>query len=100
MKKLSQKQAQEMVENWNEFFPVGTPVRYWSVLPGGKSLDTKTRSEAWIQSSGHPVVMIERQSGSVSLQHVVAAEDLEPGASEWIEGLRRDESGEPIELVR
>lgn len=60
-------------DQWNRAHPVGTPVRYFPVLPqrpGIEPLDTKTRSEAWTLCSGHVVVAVEGRSGGVAVDHL------------------------------
>ncbi len=53
--------------------PVGTPVRYWSVLPPSESFppfDTVTRSEAWALGDGSVVVLIKGRTGGVWVDHL------------------------------
>lgn len=52
--------------------PVGTPVRYWPVLPrrGEQFVDTKIRSEPWALGHGAIVVMVESHAGGVSIEHI------------------------------
>lgn len=60
-------------KRWNELYPVGTPVRYWPVLPPTRSappFDTTTRSEAWTLGSGDVVVLVVGRTGGVRLSHV------------------------------
>jgi hypothetical protein len=73
-------QANRACEAWNAKHPIGTPIRYWEVLPFGPIKDTTTRSETWVDFAGTPVVMINGHSGYVSLHHVVAASELHPDA--------------------
>lgn len=54
---------------WNERYPIGTPVRFYSVLPGTEFEESKTRSEAWELGHGEPVVKIEGRTGCVCLSH-------------------------------
>lgn len=56
---------------WNHKNPVGTLVKYSSVIGVETQWDVvgKTRSEAW-QVCGEAVVMIEGKSGGVSLRHL------------------------------
>ena len=57
----------------NERHPVGTPVRYWPVLPEGPDYpprDTRTRTPAWQLGDGRPVVSVEGQAGGVALSHI------------------------------
>jgi len=61
------------VESWNTQCPVGTPVRYWPVLPAIEScqpIESTTRSEAWMLGSGHGVVKIVGKVGGVHLLHL------------------------------
>jgi hypothetical protein len=72
MKKIS-------AESFNRRFPIGTPVRYWAVLPQHPSVppkDTKTRSAAWEVANGRPIVMIEGLSGGVALSHIEILEKV------------------------
>lgn len=73
-------QANRACNAWNDKYPVGTPIRYWEVLPFGPIKDTTTRGEAFTDYSGNPVVMLTGKSGYVSLHHVVAAVELHPDA--------------------
>ncbi len=60
-------------ETWNAAHPVGTPVRYWPVLPPNDCippLDTTTRSEAWALGDGSVVVLIVGRTGGVHLPHI------------------------------
>lgn len=77
---LAGDRSPEAVNHFNALCPVGTPVRYWRTLPLGPTLDTRTRSEAFLADSGSPVVFLEGVSGYVSLFHVVAAAELDPRA--------------------
>lgn len=72
--------VQKTCDEWNSRHPIGTPVRYWEVLPFGPIFDTTTRGEAFVAASGGPVVMLKGKSGYVSIWHVVAAADLDPEA--------------------
>lgn len=55
---------------WNVKHDIGTPVRYYPVLPGNRHRDTHTCSVAWELYDGTPVVMIENHSGGVALSHL------------------------------
>lgn len=60
-------------DEWNAAHPVGTPVRYWPVLPphpGIEPLDTVTRSEAWTLGHGEPVASVKGRTGGVLLSHL------------------------------
>lgn len=55
----------------NELYPVGTPVRYWSVMGDESYVDSKTRSIAWELGYGRAVVSIEGKSGGVAIDHLL-----------------------------
>jgi hypothetical protein len=60
-------------EEWNEKYPVGTPVRYWPVLPHEgvfAPIDSTTRTPAWALGHGAVVVSIVGKSGGVALSHI------------------------------
>ena len=70
-KKMSK--AWSRCELFNSQYPVGTKVRYRSLLDQESQYDIKetvTRSEAWAMPSGEPVVMIDKKAGGVSLDHI------------------------------
>lgn len=54
-------------EQWNEVYPIGTRVRYRSVLGDPNYKDSRTRGLAWTLGDGSPVVAIEGVSGGVAL---------------------------------
>lgn len=60
-------------KEFNRLFPVGTPVRYFSIIGGPDFVETETRSEAWELGHGAPVVMVKGRSGGVSLEAVEVA---------------------------
>ncbi len=55
---------------WNERYPVGTPVRYHSIIGDPEFVASKTRSEAWNLGHGAPVVKIEGIHGGVLLEAI------------------------------
>ena len=60
-------------ESFNSQYPVGTKVRYRSLLDQPSQYDIKesvTRSEAWAMPCGEAVVMIQGKAGGISLKHV------------------------------
>lgn len=59
---------------WNKKYPVGTPVRYWSMLREGEGTVSRTRSEAW-NASGSDMVLVEGRSGGIALTHVDPIEE-------------------------
>lgn len=65
---------------WNQRFPVGTPVRYHPIIGDKKFITSKTRSEAWELGDGTPVVKIEGRTGGVLLEAIDVI-TVESGAS-------------------
>jgi len=63
---------------WNELYPVGTPVLYYPILGEPESEETKTRSEAWELGHGEPVVKVEGRAGGVCLEHLRVLLDSTP----------------------
>lgn len=65
---------------WNERYPVGTPVRFQPVKGIDVFEETKTRSEAW-DICDTPCVMIEGRSGGCAIDHmtVLGSPDSERG---------------------
>jgi hypothetical protein len=59
-----------LAHKWNQRFPVGTPVRYWTGLREGLGKVSKTRSAAEVLGGHTAVVWIENQVGCVALSHV------------------------------
>jgi len=55
---------------WNNNYPIGTKVRYYSIIGEPEYIETETRSEAWEFPSGEPVVQVEGKSGCVSLRTI------------------------------
>lgn len=57
-------------DEWNAAHPVGTPVRFWPVMPKreGEAVDTVTRSEAW--TSSRAIVLVKGIAGGVALSHL------------------------------
>ncbi len=72
MKKKSQKDV-DMVNDWNEKYPEGTPVTV--TRDNGETLETVTRSVAW-SMCGSAVVMVKGISGCYSLERVRAQQSL------------------------
>ena len=59
----------QQVDDWNERFAIGQPVRYWGGAREGEGKVSRTRSRAW-EICGHASVLIEGYSGGVALSHV------------------------------
>ena len=53
---------------WNAQYPVGTPVLLFK--DGGSVFPTKTRSEAYLTESGHPVIFLAGVTGYYLLDRV------------------------------
>ena len=64
------KVEQRIADRWNANHPVGTPVRYWTMVREGAGKVSKTRSLAEVLSGHTAVVWIEGVSGCVDLSHV------------------------------
>jgi hypothetical protein len=62
--------ADAAAREFNSRAPIGTIVRYWRGLREGDGRRGRTRSIAYIASSGDAVVFIEGCSGYVALTHV------------------------------
>jgi len=58
-------------EQWNERYPIGTPVRVTSVQAGDgqpvQTFDTVTRSPCWALGHGTPVVLVKGKTGGYSV---------------------------------
>lgn len=59
-----------LVRKWNERFPVGTRVRYWTGLREGIGKTGLTETQAQLLSGHTAVVWVEGCSGCVALSHV------------------------------
>lgn len=57
-------------DEWNQRYPVGTPVRYHPIIDDHESVVSKTRSEAWELGHGAAVVKIEGRTGGVLLEAI------------------------------
>jgi hypothetical protein len=58
-----------LVKVWNEQYPPGTPVKL--VKDFGDIVLTKTRSEAWVISSGNAMVYVDGIAGGYKLSRVI-----------------------------
>lgn len=63
-----QTRAQVACDRWNAANPVGTEV--YLTKDGGKIVETKTRSEAYVCNGGYPVIFLEGVSGYYLLDRV------------------------------
>lgn len=89
----AKKKGQQQADEWNERYPVGTPVMAYPILrpedpmavahqqrvAAGRTygetdpcerLDTVTRTPAWILGHGEPVVSVTGYAGGICLTHV------------------------------
>jgi hypothetical protein len=57
-------------EQWNERYPIGTPVRCWPGFREGEGMVTRTRTPAWTLGCGAAVVSVDGKSGGIALTHV------------------------------
>lgn len=62
------KWTQKQIDQWNKKYPVGTAVELTN--DDGKIENTKTRSEAWLLGSGHPVVSVVGRTGGYLLERI------------------------------
>jgi hypothetical protein len=67
------------VEAFNAAVPVGSRVRYYSVLPADEDdfFETTTRTPAW-DAHGTTVVMLENKSGYVHAGHLMVCNIKHP----------------------
>jgi hypothetical protein len=63
----------DRVERWNSHYPPGTEVLLTNDF--GEVEKTKTRSEAWLLDSGHPVVKVEGRTGGYLLERIRATNE-------------------------
>lgn len=64
-------QQMKLVDDWNEKYPVGTPVtRYRLVNPLSEPFETETRSEAWLMGGHSAMVMVKGVAGGVMVESV------------------------------
>lgn len=68
---------QQLVEDWNQKYPLGTPVRYWTGVREGEGKEGKTRTEASLLSGHSAVVWVTGQPGCISLSHVEPIEETD-----------------------
>ena len=68
--KQQQKREHAAVDAFNERYPVGTPVRYWTMLREGPGKTGETRSTAQVLSGHTAVVWVTGQPGCIALTHV------------------------------
>lgn len=60
------------IKDFNSRYPIGTRLCYSSAT---RTLDTRTRSEAWRLKDGSAVVMVDGITGCVSLDNLAIYKD-------------------------
>lgn len=63
------RRAQKRADDFNQHYPVGTPVRYWAGVREGAGTISKTRTPAWLVSD-HVSVSVEGKAGGIAISHV------------------------------
>ncbi len=58
------------VEQFNNNYPLGTPVRFWPGFKQGEGREGKTRTPAWVMGGHTAVVSITDYPGGIALTHV------------------------------
>lgn len=59
-----------MVDEFNDRYPVGTPVEYWPGVREGVGRRSRTRSEAQLLSGHTAVVWVEGHGSCIALTHI------------------------------
>lgn len=62
--------AEKLAKKWNERFPIGTQVRYWTGAREGRGNIAITRTPAEVLGGHTPVIWVEGVSGCIALSHV------------------------------
>lgn len=65
----------QIIDAFDQQFPVGTSVWYWQSLPFGPVTETKIRYGAWFLDCGEPVCKVEGKGGGVSIWHITAVDE-------------------------
>lgn len=63
-------EQQELVNQFNLDCPIGSPVRYWTMLREGEGKTSQTRSEAQLLSGHTAVVWVEDHPACIALSHI------------------------------
>jgi hypothetical protein len=74
---MGSKSAQKKCDAWNGANPVGTAVRL--KRDSGETIETKTRSEAYVANAGYPVIFLEGVTGYYLLDRVTRTSGAEHG---------------------
>lgn len=64
-------------EEWNDQYPVGTPVHAWPGTRDAEPMWTTTRTPAWTLGHGAVVVSVVGATGGIALTHVDVRGTLE-----------------------
>ncbi len=71
MAKTNLKKLEAEAAEWNQSYPIGTPVtRYKLINPLRMGNETKTRSQAWVMGGHSVMIMVDGVSGGVLLESV------------------------------
>jgi hypothetical protein len=90
-------------ETFSKIAPVGTPVRYYPIRGQQDYFNSRIRSEAWRLDDGHVVVLIERKTGGVAINHLEIASGEEKkavGGRDQQKGKEMSEDDEKEEFPR
>lgn len=63
---------QDHVDRWNEAFPPGTAVRYWTGVREGAGVESTTRTSAELLGGHTAAVWVEGHGACIALSHVEA----------------------------
>lgn len=69
-------------QEWNNLYPIGTPVVAYPGTRDDEPLTTRTRTAAWTLGHGAAVVSVEGYTGGIALTHVHPAETQRPPIAE------------------
>lgn len=64
------RKEQQAVDRFNERYPLGSPVRYWTFLREGEGRKGETRSKAQLLSGHTAVVWVTGHAACIALTHV------------------------------
>lgn len=57
-------------DDWNERYPIGTPVHAWPGTRDEEPMATQTRTPTWALGHGEPVVSVDGYPGGIALDHI------------------------------
>lgn len=67
---LAEERGDLTIKQWNDLYPPGTPVRFWSGARTGDGYLSNTKSIALALPSGDSVVQVKGFAGCIALTHV------------------------------